>query len=71
MDTSALKSTLKKLAERYGQYRRSCREGDHAKCFDDHQQSEAAFDTKDRGTGMVWPARRGRRRRRPCLPNCR
>jgi DNA-binding Lrp family transcriptional regulator len=49
MDTSALRSTLRKLSERYGPNRR----GDQAKSFDDHQRSEAAFDAKDRGTGSV------------------
>jgi DNA-binding Lrp family transcriptional regulator len=53
MDTSALRSTLKKLTERYGPHRRAHGKADQAKCFDDHQQSEAAFDAKDRGTGMV------------------
>jgi DNA-binding Lrp family transcriptional regulator len=53
MDTSALRSTLKKLTERYGPHRRAHSQANQAKCFDDHQRSEAAFDTKDRGTGMV------------------
>ena len=53
MDTSSLKSTLKRLAERYGTYRRALRDGQHAKSFDDHQRDEAAFDTKDRGTRLV------------------
>lgn len=53
MDTSALRSTLRKLTERYGPNRRAFRGANQAKSFDDHQQSEAAFDAKDRGTGMV------------------
>jgi DNA-binding Lrp family transcriptional regulator len=48
-----LRSTLKKLAERYGTHWRAGREPDHAKSFDDRQRHEAAFDTRDRGTGMV------------------
>ena len=53
MDTSALRSKIQKLIERYSAYRRTCREADQAKCFDDSQQSEAAFDAKDRGTRPV------------------
>lgn len=53
MDTSALRSIIEKLIERYSAYRRTCREADQAKCFDASQQSEAAFDAKDRGTRPV------------------
>jgi DNA-binding Lrp family transcriptional regulator len=53
MDTSAFRSTLKKLTERYGPHRRVLRGADQAKSFDDRQQSEAAFDAKDRGTARV------------------
>jgi DNA-binding Lrp family transcriptional regulator len=53
MDTSSLKLTLKKVADRYGAYRRAHRQADQAKSFDDHQRDEAAFDTRDRGTRLV------------------
>lgn len=53
MDTSYLKSTFKRLAERYGAYRCACREAKHAKSFNAHQHDEAAFDTRDRGTRLV------------------
>ncbi|MDJ0783064.1 MAG: Lrp/AsnC ligand binding domain-containing protein [Desulfosarcinaceae bacterium] len=42
-----------KLIERYSTYRRNSREAGQAKCFDDRQRSEAAFDAKDRGTRRV------------------